>query len=136
MGAVRPRFELGVEGLMSHARKTAEWPTMMQPAVAVPASLFDLWARSSEAYLNGLSEWMTEAAQFSRRRLEEDQTTINGLRKCSTWSDLATLQTRWVTAAVQDYLAEAGRAGQLLQRSTAGAARDVQPRHGEAREAA
>lgn len=121
---------------MSHARKTAEWPTMMQPAVAVPASLFDLWARSSEAYLNGLSEWMTEAAQFSRRRLEEDQTTINGLRKCSTWSDLATLQTRWVTAAVQDYLAEAGRAGQLLQRSTAGTARDVQPRHGEAREAA
>jgi hypothetical protein len=121
---------------MSHARKTPEWPTMMQPAAAVPASLFDLWARSSEAYLNGLSGWMTEAAQFSSRRLEKDQTTINGLRNCSTWSDLATWQMRWATTAVQDYLAEAGRAGQLLQRSTAGAARDVQQRHGKAREAA
>jgi hypothetical protein len=109
---------------------------MMQPAAAVPAGLFDLWVHSSEAYLNGLSDWMTEAAQFSSRRLEEDRATISDLRKCSTWSDLATLQARWVTTAVQDYLAEAGRAGQFLQRSTAGAARDVQQRHGEAREAA
>jgi hypothetical protein len=74
------------------------------------------------AAVSGLSQWIEEAARFSRQRFREDRETLNCMSRCSTWSDFAALQGRWVSTALQDYLAEAGRTGWLFQRCLRGAA--------------
>lgn len=121
---------------MSRTRKVAAFLGANQTAVAFPAGLFDLWVHSSDVYLTGLSAWIAEAARFSERRLQEDRATLHCLRECSTWPELAALQAKWAATALQDYLSEAGRIGQLLQRCTAGTAQAADGAQAEAREAA
>ena len=127
----RPR-----EGFMSRTRKATAFPSTSQTTVAFPAGLLDLWIHSSDAYLTGLSAWIAETARFSSHRLQENRVALNCLRECSTWPELATLQAQWTATTLQDYLAETGRAGQLLQRCTAGSAQVADGARAEAREAA
>lgn len=75
-------------------------------------------ARSTQACLDGMTQFNGEIVEFVNDRLRRDADFGQSLARCGNWAEAASLQQDWARRTMQDYFSETAKLWQLASKAT------------------
>lgn len=97
----------------SSNRETPSRAAMPDPNAQLFQTVVRANTRTMQAWYDGWTRFLTDATEFTSRRLGRDLEAVHALWSCQTPAEAWQVQTRFVQKAVKDYIREVTRLGDI-----------------------